>query len=173
MAIRVIAFDVFGTIFDLSNVDKQEIRDYIAHIKQPEWTPLHLPDSWARLPTHDDAYHGLQKLRGSFSVVTCSNGPVPLLVKLSKNNGIEWDAVIPIHMNRVYKPNPKAYLTVCEVMWVQPSEVLMVTANEKFGDIEAAEALGMRAALIERPGRTIIDLANELLFDVPPPEGGK
>lgn len=160
----VIAFDTFGTVFDLSGVDRQDIRDYAHHIRQPEWSPLHLPASWEKLPAHPDSREGIERLRQRFMVVTCSNGPLGLLAKLSKHNGISWDAIIPLELNRVFKTNPRAYLTVCEVMGVEPSDVLMVTANKDFGDIEAAHALGMQAQLIRNPGcpQTIIELADQL-----------
>lgn len=55
-------------------------------------------------------------------------------------------------MNRVYKPSPKAYMTVCDVLDVDPVDVLMVTANKAFGDIEASTKLGMKAQLIRDTG---------------------
>jgi 2-haloalkanoic acid dehalogenase type II len=162
--IKVIAFDVFGTVFDLSGVDRQELRDYAHHLSKPEWSPLHLPKSWEHLPAHSDSAKGISKLREKFIVVTCSNGPLGLLTKLSKNNGIQWDAIIPLEMNKVFKTNPRAYMTVCETMEVEPSEVMMVTANEKFGDLEASAKLGMTPMWIrgESTIPSIIALADVL-----------
>lgn len=162
--IKVIAFDVFGTVFDFTGVDRQEIRDYLAAITAPEWRPLKLPESWEHLKPHGDSEAGISYLRDRFMVVTCSNGPLGLLAKLSKNADIQWDAIVPLELNRVYKPHPKAYMTVCEVLDVAPENVLMVTANESFGDLEASRALGMQAQLI-RGGdgpKTIIGLATML-----------
>lgn len=146
--IQVIAFDVFGTVFDLSGVDRQEIKDYAAHLRKPEWSPLHLPKSWETLPAHADSASGIARLRERYTVVTCSNGPLGLLAKLSKHNGISWDAIIPLELNRVFKPKPQAYLTVCQVMGVEPENVLMVTTNKDFGDLEASVAVGMKSVLI-------------------------
>lgn len=166
--LKVIAFDVFGTVFDLSSVDRDEVRAYARHLKAfhhtNAWLPLELPKSWETLPAHADSAEGVAKLRERYKVVTCSNGPRPLLTKLSAHNGIEWDEIIALEMNRVYKPNPRAYLTVCEVMNVEPSEVMMVTANETFGDLEASAALGMTPMLIraETGPKTIVDLAHYL-----------
>lgn len=39
----------------------------------------------------------------------------------------------------------KAYKLVCDVFNCVPSDVMMVTANETSGDLEAALALGMKA----------------------------
>ncbi len=162
--IKVIAFDLFGTVFDLSKVDHQEIRDYAIHLSKPEWSPLHLPKSWEHLPAHPDSAEGISKLREKYMVVTCSNGPLGLTAKLLKNNKISFDAIIPLELNKVFKTNPKAYMTVCKVLDIKPEEMLMVTANEKFGDIEASRALGMQSILIhgkEGP-KTIIELAEFL-----------
>lgn len=162
---KVIAFDVFGTVFDLANVSRDEVRDYVKQLKQVDWRPLRLPAHWEALPAHPDAAEGIARLRKSFMVVTCSNGPLGLQAKLSKHNGISWDAIIPLELNRVYKTDPRAYMTVCEVLGVEPAEVLMVTANRTFGDLEASRALGMQAQLIrdgdENP-KTIIELAERL-----------
>lgn len=161
ISIKVVAFDVFGTVFDLSGVPRKELKAYAAHIRQPEWSPLVLPSHWERLSAHPDSAEGVNRLRSRYAVVTCSNGPLGLLAKLSKYNGVQWDAIIPLELNRVFKPNPAAYLTVCEVMGVAPGEVLLVTANRTFGDLEAASALGMQAQLIRDVGcpQDIIELA--------------
>src|SRR5688572_30568770 len=112
---NVIAFDLFGTVFDLSVVDKDEIRAYANHIKQAEWSPLQLPSSWEYLPVFPDSAEGISRLRTKYTVVTCSNAPLGLSAKLCKRAGVQFDAIIPLELNRVYKTNPKAYLTICEV----------------------------------------------------------
>src|SRR5690606_31356336 len=113
---------------------------------------------WTDLPAHPDAVEGIRRLRKNFTVVTCSNGPLGLLAKLSKRNGIEWDAIVPMELNRVYKPNEKAYMTVCEVFGVQPHQVRMVTANKTFGDLEASSALGMIPTLIRDESSSFKDI---------------
>lgn len=162
--IKVIAFDCFGTVFDMSGVRREELVDYANHIRKPLWSPLHLPKSWEYMPAHPDASYGLAMLREKFLVVTCSNGPLGLLARLSKNASIEWDAIIPLEMNRVFKPDLLAYLTVCQVLDVDASEVMMVTANKTFGDLEASAKLGMTPQLIRGDSdiQTIDELARSL-----------
>lgn len=162
--VKVVAFDLFGTVFSLADVDRQEIKDYAAHLRNPEWSPLRLPPSWEKLPAHPDSAEGIRRLREKFTVVTCSNGPLGLTAKLSKHNSINWDAIIPLELNKVFKTSPGAYLTVCEVLGCEPKDVLMVTANKSFGDLEASTALGMQAVLIRGDSgpRDIIELANLL-----------
>jgi 2-haloalkanoic acid dehalogenase type II len=160
--IKVIAFDVFGTVVDMSNVPREELRAYGEHIRKPDWSPLVLPESWKTLPAFPDSAEGIARLKEYFIVVTCANGPLRLLRAIADLNGIEWDAIIPLEANRVFKPDPRAYLTVCEVLGVDPSEVMMVTANVPgLGDLEVAASLGMTPqAIRQRSGpKTIIELA--------------
>lgn len=104
-------------------------------------------------------------LRERYTVVTCSNGPCGMLAKLCKFNDLRFDLITPLELRKVYKPNLQAYWTVFDVLGVEPSEVMMVTANEKFGDLEAAAELGMQSKLIRNEWNgqmTIEDLAEEL-----------
>ncbi len=41
--INCIAFDCFGTVFDMSGVSKDEIRDYVAHVNKADFTPFVSP----------------------------------------------------------------------------------------------------------------------------------
>lgn len=166
--VDVVAFDVFGTVFDLSGVPREEVVQYIDHIEKPEWSPLRLPEAWKSLPAHPDAREGLERIRKHRMVVTCSNGPLGLLAHLSRHNGISWDAIIPLELNRVYKPDPKSYMTVSEVLEVPPQKILMVTANRRlgrrdFGDREASAKLGMQSILIRTPGVPDIKALAEIL----------
>lgn len=162
--IKVIAFDLFGTVFDFAGIPREEIKGYVKQLRLPTWQPLELPEHWERLPTYPDSVEGINRLRSKFMVVTCSNAPLGLSAKLCKNNGVQFDAIIPLELNRVYKTNPKAYLTICDVLGVLPEEVMMVTANKDFGDLEASAALGMTPKLIRCEGtpQTIIELAEQV-----------
>lgn len=164
---KIVAFDVFGTVFNLAGVPRHEIKEYADHIRKPEWSPLTLPKWWESLPSHPDSREGIAAIRERFIVVTMSNGPLGMLSRLSKHNGISWDAIIPLEMKKVFKPNPSAYMTICEVFRVDPCDVMMVTANEHFGDLEASAALGMVPKLIRgSQTKNIIELAQELLQSV-------
>ncbi len=81
-------------------------------------------------------------------------------IKLSKFNGIEWDGLIPLEAIRLYKPNPLTYQHVCDVMGIKPEELMMVTANKDFGDLEASASIGCRAKMIERGN--ITDVISEM-----------
>jgi 2-haloacid dehalogenase len=166
---KVIAFDLFGTVFDMANVPREEIRAYLDHVTKPAWSLLELPESWGKLPPFPDAVEGLRRLATKFTTTTCSNCPFGLMMELSTANGIEWGMVNPLELLQVYKPNPAAYEYVAAACDVKPEELMMVTGNKTFahfdyGDIEMARSLGMQAQLIRNPGcpQTIIELAEAL-----------
>lgn len=164
--IQYIAFDLFGTVFDLSAVPRQEIKDYIAHVRKPDWSPLTLPDSWLDLPLHPDSLEGIHSLavRG-FALVSCSNAPYDFTLGLFERSGLDkYLAITDIAEDRCYKPAPAAYLAICKQFGPEPSEVLMVTGNEGSPDVEGARAVGMQSVLIRQPGtpQTIIELAKAM-----------
>jgi FMN phosphatase YigB (HAD superfamily) len=169
---KLIMFDIFGTVFSLADIPREEIKAYVDHIRQPKWSPLVLPEAWNSLPAHDGAKEGIDELRKHAMVVTCSNGPLATQAHLAKHNDIHWDAIMPLELWQVYKPYCGAYLGVMGCLGFKAEETMMVTANESFGDLEAAKALGIQSCLIcdnpevERPGvltvRSIGELAERL-----------
>lgn len=163
--IRCIAFDCFGTVFDMSSVPREEIAAYVNHVKREDFSPFPFPQSWYELKPHPDSAEGIKQLQASrYYCVTLSNGSVELLKYISKAAGIEWDYFIDLVRHQAYKPkNLKAYLSINRDLGFDPYETLMVTANPTFGDIEGAKAVGMPSQVI-RHGypNTIIELAEML-----------
>lgn len=167
---RCIAFDCFGTVFDMASVPREEIAAYVRHVRKNDFTPYTFPDSWWELKAHSDSAEGIAKLRDAgFKCVTLSNGSANLLQTVSQANGIEWDAVIDLAFYRVYKPHVDAYRTVEKAVGFKPAETLMVTANPTFGDIEGSAAIGMPSQVI-RHGHpnTIVELAEKLNIALTP-----
>jgi FMN phosphatase YigB (HAD superfamily) len=163
--IQCIAFDLFGTVFDLSKTPQQEIKNYIDHIRKPVWEPLHLPKSWESLPLHPDSFDGIRDLSFEFKVVTCSNAPYNLTRKLLARTGLDFFMEITdLSLNQVYKPHPRSYLSVCEQYFYEPNQVLMVTGNANSPDINGALRVGMNAVMIRQPNciSNIIELSREL-----------
>lgn len=165
--VKCVAFDLFGTVFDISNTDKQEIRDYIAHVRKPEWSPLVLPLSWRNLKPFPDVAEGLAKLiELNLYTVTCSNAPWEFTDDLLHRSGL-WYLIHATNTATLkqFKPHPYAYRTVCDQFDYGPEEVLMVTGNAKSPDIKGAQDIGMQAIQIRQPGTpaTIIELANLLV----------
>jgi HAD superfamily hydrolase (TIGR01493 family) len=165
LMIKCIAFDCFGTVFDMSSISRDEIKAYVEHVRKDDFTPFKFPDSWWHLRTHADVTDGIRRLQDAgFSCVTLSNGSANLLRYVSRQNGILWDFIIDLVSHRVYKPHVDAYRTVEKQLGFTSTETLMVTANPTFGDIEGAAAIGMQSQVIRQPGmpQTIIELAEKL-----------
>ena len=159
--IKCLAFDCFGTVFDMSGVSCDEIKSYVEHVRSENFSPYKFPDSWWRLGAHSDAAEGIRELQSrDLSCVTLSNGSANLLRFVSRQNGILWDFIIDLVKHQVYKPHIDAYRTVEKQLGFKPAETLMVTANPTFGDVEGSAAIGMRSVVIRHPGgpRDIIDL---------------
>lgn len=164
MTIRCIAFDCFGTVFEMSGVSRDEIAAYVAHVRKADFTPFEFPQSWWELKSHPDAAEGIKRLQhAGYLCVTLSNGSWELLHVISGRNGIKWDLIVDLVKHQVYKPHNDAYRTIEKETLFPPSECLMVTANPTFGDIEGAAAIGMPSQVI-RHGypNSIIELAEML-----------
>lgn len=163
--IRCLAFDCFGTVFDMSGISRDEIAAYVAHVRKADFTPFEFPASWWSLKAHADAAEGIKLLKTKgLLCVTLSNGDVGLLSTVALRNGIDFDWYIDLVKHRVYKPHLDAYRTVQAETNFQPNECIMVTANPTFGDVEGAAAIGMIPQVIRQPGmpQTILELAQGL-----------
>ena len=163
--IKVVAFDVFGTVFDMSCVPDHELAKYGSHIKKSDWSPIDFSPGWERIPAFKDSRIGIKSLRSAgFFVCTMTNCPVSTLTKLSRYNNINWDCIVPIELRQIYKPNQSTYTMALELFRVKPEEMLMVTANKTFGDIEACQSLGIQTKLIRgETGKLITDIVWEIL----------
>lgn len=161
--IRCIAFDCFGTVFDMSGISREEIKAYVDHVRKNDFSPFQFPDSWRLLKAHPDSTKGIRMLQNHYSCVALSNGTPELISSISDSQGIYWNRIINLEKHRVYKPHIDAYRTVEKDTGYKPEETLMVTANPTFGDIEGSAAIGMPSQVI-RHGHPndIIELA-ELL----------
>lgn len=162
--IKCAAFDCFGTVFDTSALPRENIADYVRHVRSATFSPYTFPPAWYDLPAHPDSAAGIRMLRESgIACVALSNGTPELIRHLSRRAEILWDCVIDLAARGVYKPHLDAYRAVEDVFGPPPNETIMVTANPTFGDIEGAVAVGMQAWVI-RHGypNTIIELAENV-----------
>lgn len=164
---KVIAFDCFGTVFNMEGVSREEIADYVEHVKRNDFAPYTFPDSWWELNLHPDAKAGIGMLQDEgIQCVTLSNGSADLLEFVSGAGGVKWDKIIDLAKHKVYKPHVDAYRTVEKETGCKPEECLMVTANPTFGDLEGAAAIGMPSQVIRQPGEpeSITQLAVKLII---------
>ena len=160
--IHCIAFDCFGTLFDMSPIPQEQIEDYVRHVRSDNFTSYAFPEAWRHLKPFPDVPDGILRLRmAGFTCIALSNGSVELIDRIS--SGFRFDYIADLAAEKVYKPHIDAYRVVQKYTGFKPAETLMVTANPTFGDIEGAAAIGMPSQVI-RHGRpnTVIELAEML-----------
>lgn len=109
----------------------------------------HLNRVWHRLQPWPDAVAGLTRLRKQFVIAPLSNGNLSLLTNMAKQANLPWDCILSTELVRRYKPDKETYLMVPGFFDVEPSSVMMVAAHE--GDLQAAQAFGLRTAFVHRP----------------------
>jgi 2-haloacid dehalogenase len=105
--------------------------------------------AWHRLDPWPDVVPGLERLRETFMLVPLSNGNVRLQVDLARYAGFSWDAVLGAEIVHAYKPDPRTYLSVPELLDVEPENVMLVAAHPS--DLREAAKQGLRTAYVERP----------------------
>lgn len=110
---------------------------------------IHLNHVWHRLLSWQDSVKALEYLREKYIICTLSNGNIRLLVDMAKNAKLPWDYIFSAENFRAYKPSPKTYLGVTELLNVAPDQVMMVAAHHD--DLAAARECGLLTAYIERP----------------------
>lgn len=163
--IKVVMFDCFGTVFDVSSLPREFVSRYADRRQEPVYQNHDFEPAWYELKAHPDSRQGIAMLRDEYRVVTMSNGSFHLLDHISSNAGIVWDLITPIQMLKVYKPDHAAYLAIPSLFQCQVDECLMVTANPTFGDVKACREIGIPYTIIRQPNcpQTIIELADRLL----------
>jgi len=128
----------------------------------------HLVTIWHRLAPWPDVVEGLLRLKRRFIIGTLSNGNIGLLTRMAKNAGLPWDVILGAESARAYKPLPEAYRRNCEVLNLQPAEVMLVAAHND--DLAAAAAVGLRTAFVLRPhehgGGQRLDLKADRAWDI-------
>lgn len=138
----------------------------IGGLSEPE--KEHLNGVWHRLEPWGDSVAGLARLKRRFILSTLSNGNVRLLVDMAKNAGLPWDMILSAELVRAYKPDPKTYRMVSDLLALSPEEAMMVAAHQD--DLRAAQEMGLRAAFVMRPleygPQAVPDLTADPSFDV-------
>jgi 2-haloacid dehalogenase len=174
--VRVLLFDVFGTLVDWRSsligiaetagaragvradwaavVDDwrrayQPAMDRVRDGASPPAGRASLVRGWRQLRPWPDSRDGLDRLRRRHITATLSNGHLALLADLLKFADLRVDALLSAQLAAGYKPDPKVYLTALHLLECEPREAGMVAAHPS--DLEAAAALGLRPIFIRRP----------------------
>jgi len=109
----------------------------------------HLVSLWHRLAAWPDTQAGLARLKTRHIIGPLSNGQLALQVTLAKRNGFPWDVVFGADLFRHYKPDPEVYLGACDLLMLDPGEVMLGAAHND--DLRAAGACGLATGFIARP----------------------
>lgn len=100
----------------------------------------------------EDALPVLEELRGAdLRIGLVSNG-VRNLEEFVVHHRLDVDAVVGSRAHGRVKPHPAIFQTALELLGVEPPDAVMV-GDSLEEDVEGAQALGMRAILIDREER--------------------
>lgn len=106
-------------------------------------------ESWQVLSPFPEVVAGLDRLRTRFKLVALSNGNPWFLDHLVKNRiQYEFDDVLSVELVGIFKPSPAVYRRAARELDLEPSELLMVSANSF--DVMGARMCGLRGAYIDR-----------------------
>jgi 2-haloacid dehalogenase len=121
-----------------------------------------LMESYGRLERFDDVAEGLDRLRtAGHPLSILSNGTPRMLERLALNAGLRppIEDIVSVDEVRVYKPSPRVYRHAAERLRRPVEEVRLVSSNPF--DVIGAEAVGMKAAWVDRSGGGIFDTLSE------------
>jgi 2-haloacid dehalogenase len=105
---------------------------------------------WHHARAFPDSKPGIQALRArGFIVAPLTNASFQMVFSLSRQNGIEWDAVFSADLWRTFKPDHRLYREAAGFLNLEPNQIMLVTSHDGY-DLEAARRLGFRAAHVNR-----------------------
>jgi 2-haloacid dehalogenase len=138
--------------FHMDDVHLRTLDETVAHFGIPALDAIarqQLWRGWRRLRAWPDFAPALARLRGKLPVVSFTMLPLPLVVDVSRLNGLGWDAIVSCQMIGVYKPHREAYDTALTWLGLRAEEALMVACHNF--DLNAAQDAGMQTAFVRRP----------------------
>ena len=104
---------------------------------------------WHQLDPWPDSSAGLARLKTKFIIGPLSNGHLALQINLAKRNHFPWDVTFGSDLFQHYKPDPTVYLAACDLLSLQPNQIMLAAAHND--DLAAAASLGLQTAFITRP----------------------
>jgi len=136
----------------LDGVHRASLRELIGELSLQSLTEADLDRlvfAWHHLPPWPDAVGGMSRLRSRYVLTTLSNGGMAHLVDLNRAAQLPFDCVLSVELVRTYKPDPRVYRLVPDLLAVRPEESMMVASHSY--DLAAAAGQGMRTAFVRRP----------------------
>jgi 2-haloacid dehalogenase len=135
----------------LDGVHRASLRELVSELSLTSLTEADLDRlvfTWHRLPPWPDAVSGMSRLRSRYVLTTLSNGGMAHLVDLNRAARLPFDCVLSVELVRTYKPDPRVYRLVPDLLAVRPEEAMMVASHAY--DLAAAAGQGMRTAFVRR-----------------------
>jgi 2-haloacid dehalogenase len=156
-----IAFDAFGTLFDLGDLEsrfKQKVVPWTWHATASGgFRPLPElvaaagidPERVKSLPPYEGVAEGLDALRGT-TLAVLSNGTRQGVAQLVESAGLadRFTHLLAADQVRRYKPAPEVYALAPRAFDTEPGRVLLVSGNE--WDVAGAAQAGLRTAWLAR-----------------------
>lgn len=105
--------------------------------------------AWHHLPAWPDAVDGMTRLRRRYLMAALSNGGMAHLVDVARFARLPFDCILSTELVKTYKPDPRVYRMVPELLRVAPDQAVMVAAHSY--DLAAAATHGLRTAFVTRP----------------------
>lgn len=136
----------------LDGVHRASLRELINELSLQSLTEADLDRlvfAWHHLPPWPDAVGGMSRLRSRYVLTTLSNGGIAHLVDLNRAAHLPFDCVLSVELVRTYKPDPRVYRLVPDLLAVRPEASMMVASHSY--DLAAAAGQGMRTAFVRRP----------------------
>ncbi|MGI4835416.1 MAG: haloacid dehalogenase type II [Janthinobacterium lividum] len=123
---------------------------------------------FAHLPAHPDVAEGLGQLQtAGFRLFALTNSAPDMVRQQLATAGIAeyFEQALSVDPVRLYKPHPDAYHYAAKQAGVAPAQLLMVAAHG--WDVAGAQAAGLQAAFIARPGQPLYPLAPLPAYQAP------
>lgn len=113
-----------------------------------------LMDLYLHLQCYPEVPQTLRRLKaGGVKLAILSNGSLPMLSAVVRNNGLEdiFDAVLSVEEVRVFKPHPSVYRLASTRLEIAPDHICFLSSNA--WDAFSAKACGFRVLWCNRFGQ--------------------
>ncbi len=117
----------------------------LSGLSEADWSSLF--SAWRKMPAWASARESIARLRERFIIAPLTVLSWSMVVESSRGSGITWDSVLSCDLLGVYKPDPRCFTRVTEIVNCEASEIMMVASHPS--DVVAGIAAGYRSAYIE------------------------
>jgi 2-haloacid dehalogenase len=115
------------------------------------------------LPPHPDVPTGLKKMKAAgFRMYPLTNSAAVVMESQIKHADIDqyFDGSLSIESLNTYKPHPRTYHWAANKVGADIGNCMLIAAHG--WDVTGATIAGMRAAFLERPGKTLYPLGPDI-----------